>query len=383
MKQKLVYSALSILAIIFSTSTNTTQLVTGPATSSTSLFTFSSDITQKVYSRASGTLYVGLREPTEEESKTIWRAVRPIGKETPTFQPIDVESHIRNLALVTNLGNAKPYLAYTEYTLGADSKIVHSTNYDGTNVGLSEALNDAVGGETSGIVELSGMLLQDSDTKGYIFAAVSPTSTDTEETTPFGRSNSGIAVICLNGSSSPITLYQTAAEAATPNLAVAKKLDPSTNEVRIETDPEIGPFATMHWDSQLQRLYIGLELSTADGQDNGAKAVVVGQVHDCGTVDLYNIAPNDAFELAGDRTLAVVGAVNADENSMIMWMRNLRTMHCSTGPSYLIVNGSAQQDEDPIFNTIYAMPLVETCPESAIQGTLANTIQIYLINTLL
>lgn len=349
---------------------NTTQLVTGPATNP--LFTFDQTVTQKVYSRASGTLYLGLEEA--DEGYSIWAAVRPIGNAAPTFTAIieGGSNPIYSMALVSNFGNPRPYLAYTEFINNTNPTAVLATNYNGTEKSTRPILKDAAGNDTSGIVALAGMLLPDSNTNGYIFAAVSPTPTTSLESQPFGYPNSGIAVVCLTDTLNAINLYQTAANSETPNIVAASRLDPSSETIRINAEPEIGPFATMYWDDQLQRLYIGLELTTSTGINNGAKAVVVGEIEDCGKLELHNIAPDAAFNVgASDRNHTIVGTINDTNDQKIIWIHNLRTMHCSTGPSYLIVNGGVLTTDEGN-NVIYALPLVDICPESEIQGTLAK-----------
>jgi hypothetical protein len=370
MNSKLVYCAAGILACILPAKIIATQLVTGPATNP--LFTFDKTVTQKVYSRASATMYLGLEEA--DEGYSIWAATRPIGNAAPTFTAL-VEggsNPIYSLALVSNFGNPRPYLAYTEFENNTNPTAVLATNYNGTKQGTILTLKDAAGNNASGIIALAGMLFPDSNTNGYIFAAVAPAPTTSGEAQTFGDANSGIAVVCLTDTLNTINLYQTAANSEIPNTVAAARLDPSTDEVRINARPTINNFATMHWDDQLQRLYIGLEITTATGINNGAKAVVVAEIEDCGKLEFRNIAPNASFNVgAADRNNTIVGTINDTNDQKIIWIHNLRTMHCSTGPSYLIVNGGVLTT-DAGNNVIYALPLVDTCPELEIQGTLAK-----------
>ena len=162
-----------------------------------------------------------------------------------------------------------PYLAYTKSPAPATE--LSASTYDGTRENTTEPLNDAAGAVTSGIVTLAGMLLPDSNNHGFIFAAVAPNGSG-----PFGQPNSGIAVVCLNDdpTQNAISLYQTAAEIDAPNVCKQKESDPSTPEVMIYSEPTIADFATMHWDGKLQRLYVGLQLTTSSGGGNGAKAIM-------------------------------------------------------------------------------------------------------------
>ena len=374
MIQKYARYTLSIFVLLLCSLIHTTQLVHGPATNSYPLLTFNTTdiINQKTYNPASGTLYVGLTAIPTEAEYTVWAAQRPIGSDIPQFKSIAAcIAPIKLLTLATNIGNANPYLAFNY----SDDLILHACNYNGTIADTnSTALNDATGEPTGLIAALSGMLLPDSTNKGYIFAAVAPKATDTESSEgiiPFGKADSGIAVSCLNNSSNPgaIAVYQTAANEDLPNSAAAKRLDPSTEQVRIESDPTIDNFATMHWDNQLQRLYVGLMIHTASGTGNGAKALVVGRVQDCGKLDLYNIAPDAVFE--DGQMDAIVGAVNDSTTEFNIFMYHVQTMHCSTGPSYLIVNGDVTITPS-IHNVIYALPIVDTDIRSEAQGTLAK-----------
>ncbi len=330
--------------------------------------TFSNEINQKVYDRASATLYVGIAK--QDDPYSIWACSRPIGNENPTFNSIIGSDGIAHLALATNLGNIHPYLGYNQ--IHNSSTYLYASTYNGKKPGqTAAALNDAAGNPTSLISALAGMLQPGSDSQGYFFAAVSTYTGASEETVPFGQPDSGIAVVRLfnDTSSTTLTLEQTAAESTAPTTVQAKRLDPSTAQVRINNEPAIDGLVTLHWDDQLQRLYTGLTLTTAAGAHNGAKAVVVGQVHDNGTFTLYDIF--DTTALAAGDTDRIVAVINDSEQENPLSIKHIRTMHCSTGPSYLIVNGGVGA-YDQVNNTIYALPIVDICPESPYQGTLAD-----------
>ena len=374
-KQHFLICTLSIIAITCNISNYATQLVSGPST--TSGLTFDSPVSQKVYSPGSATLYVGL-EAAESSGSSIYSAQRPIGNSNPTFKSVGkVEEGIDLLTLATNLGNAAPYLAYTENSL---TGTINALNYNGTRNGAT-SLNDATGATTSEISALAGMLLPNSNNQGFIFAAVSPTPTSTEspEPLPFGLPNSGIAVVSLGDNGSSINLFQTAANALNPSIIEAQRLDPSTPQITIRQtgtdEPTIqNNFATMHWDGKLQRLYTGLQITTSDGHiGDGAKDIVVAQVQTNGILNLYNILNTDAL-VQGATNAIVAATITSTDMSIALSAFNIRTLHASTGPSYLIVNGDIEivEIEEPAHNLIYALPLVEVCPESPLQGTLAN-----------
>ncbi len=378
-----------MIALVYVMPAYGTQLVLGTTAAATAGRTFTATIVQKAYSRETATLYVGL-DHTQAGSKTatIWASTAPIGNETPAFAPITGTGAIKLLALATNLGNAMPYVAYTQLPTasGGPEYAVHTSNYNGTKEGITGGttpvpLNDANGQETNNIVALTGMLLPESDHQGFIFAAVSPSSTSTIQPTPlpFGTPGSGIAVICLNDDPTltSITLNQTAADSFAPTVPKAKSLDPNTPQVRINANPSIADFATMYWDCHLQRLYIGLQVTTTTGANNGAKSVVIGSVTGCGVLTFDNIVDEQALAEPpfGDGNAIVADLNLTSSSTSFIAAYHLRTMHCSTGPSYLIVNGSVLspfEEGSQINNTVYALPLVDIDPESPIQGRIAD-----------
>ncbi|HML19374.1 MAG TPA: hypothetical protein PKD74_02240, partial [Candidatus Dependentiae bacterium] len=165
--------------------------------------TFNYAINQKVYDRASATLYVGLA--TQDDPYSIWACSRPIGNENPTFSSIIGSDGIAHLALATNLGNKQPYLGYNQSN--NNPTYLYASTYNGKKPGQT-ALNDAAENATSLISALAGMLQPGSDNQGYFFAAVSAsyTNTESEEPIPFGQPDSGIAVVRLFNDTSSTTL---------------------------------------------------------------------------------------------------------------------------------------------------------------------------------
>jgi hypothetical protein len=380
MKQSFGKKLVVILVGILSSHTAVaTQLVSGYASAP---LTFDADITSKVYDRASASLYVGLgTRPTDNLTYLLSKATRPIGAEFPKFTGIasqdlqDAIDHIQLLTLATYQGNPYPDLACTAFSTGDASqqdKRIFVTTWDGASFGVTPAeLKDADAQITSSIATIAGMLYC-CTTHGYIFAAVSPAETSVGHPISFGLPGSGIAVICLQNNTS---LYQTAADAADPAIIKAKKFDQTISEIEINTAPTFNDgFATMYWDQYLQRLYIGLQLTTGAASGDGAKAVVVGQVNDdCNeTLTLRSIVDNNAIEpTAGPPGTNIVAAITTGA-SIDIDVIHVRAMHCSTGPSYLIVNGNDAETHGNNNNYIFALPIVDTPDNPTIHGTLAN-----------
>ena len=122
----------------------------------------------------------------------------------------------------------------------------------------------------------------------------------------------------------------------------------------------------MLWDDQLQRLYIGLSVTSGGTATDTANSIVVGSIDD-GTLTLENFFP-DSTLTPGDTT-KIVGVEGTDET---VSAQTIQIMHTSTGPSYLILNGGNGEDIDTN-NTIFALPLVDSDnPLNASQGLLAD-----------
>ena len=319
--------------------------------------TFSVPINNKAYHRTTGTIYVTLRDEAETSEWKIAKAIRPIGKEKPIFTNITPSNQSDNIdlfTLATELCDSTPYLAFVEFSNSTtgNQQYVNISKNDGTDKQTSNTLKDANGSDITDIVDIAA-------NKSFIFAAVAPNSDER-----FGEPNSGIAVVCIN--SETLELNQTAAEGG--SIIKARKLDYETDQVKIQNDVNF-TVATgeLFWDHSLDRLYIGLQLSTGSDAGDGAKAVVVASVNSNDTLTLHNIAPDSAFSTNEKN---VVGVISDGEEKFIS-IKHIRVMHCSTGPSYLIVNGG-NENPDESNSTIYALPLVDTNSEDPNNGTLAN-----------
>ncbi len=365
-----------IFLICASTGTHlhSTVLVIGPASKGT-VFTFGGPIIARAYDRATGTFYVALGEPGGKYM--ISRAIRPIGDELPSFEPSaqflgETSSALNLLTLVTNEGNRQPFLAYAYVGINDE---VAACPYDGSIQATVQPVLGANGGNVSGIYALAGMLIAGSAAQGFIFAAVSQEASG--EPPGFGGAGSGIAVICLRnpaGTSGP-SLYQTAAEGGSE--VRARRLDGATPEIAIGEPGQ--PLQTnvtpvLHWDGALQRLYIGLGVAAA-APGSGACSVVTAALDadNCGQLNLIRIAPESAV---GEGVNNIVAYLQPqDVGGTILDVYGLRTMHCTTGPSYLIVNSdlyNPNKQEQPYHNYIYALPLVDLPVNQDINGTIAD-----------
>lgn len=229
---------------------------------------FDQNIQAKVYDRATGTLYVGLA--ANGGTYALSKALRPtLGAAqfipiAPTTNIVFNNVGIESLALVTSLGNTNPLIAAViQRNAGfQEQQVVSITTNNGSSANSSAVLNDGSGAlnmpgaPTSGIVGLAA-------NQNFIFAAVKPNRGN------FGQNCfGGIASVSINSFNRALT--QQAAQAGDSGIK-AKILDPTTPEILINNSPTIVP-NTMQliWDDQLQRLYIGIQLTTAGTTGIGA-----------------------------------------------------------------------------------------------------------------
>jgi hypothetical protein len=339
-------------------------LVTG---NSSTPYSVSTGVSTTAYDDATGTFFVGLE--AGGDTYAVSKALRPALNATPTLVPIASNGlltgqGIEFLTLATATGSEAANLALV--TLNNDpflqTQLIASTT-DGATVTQSSVLKDASGvintdgQDTAGIVGIAAQT-------DFIFAAVRPT----DDANSFGDANSGIAVVQITPTT--LTLNQKAAVSGDAGIK-AQLFDPTVAEIQIQADPTITPNQiVMHWDDILQRLYMGIGVSTGANNGDGAKAVVVGRVSSQGVLSFSSIAPDAAF--TAGKTTNMVGAIN-DADILELNSIKLGIMHTSTGPDYLIMNGgNIEADIDEGNNHIYALPLVNDPTNPAAQGTIAK-----------
>jgi len=377
---------LMILSLFYSTPILSTVLATSNLITTPTNITFPTPVYSKVYDRATGIFYVGLvsNEATVSPAAvTINKASRPVANNTPTFVDIGADNNtIEFLSLAASFGLPAIALPYVDMATTVDpdtgletpapltATLLSILNPVGTVNNVSTPLLDASGATgvngqvTSGIVGLASSV-------SFAFVAVSPTDMEA-----FGTINSGIAVVAI---SNPLTLALTQVPAAPGDAGIkAQRLDPTTPAVNLPSSSPNNPIlfpsgqarVDLYWDNRLQRLYVPLleQVSTVTG--TGARSVVVGQVLDnFGHLAINAIAPDAAF--AAGATNEIVGLLKAadDDTQPYLSVNKVRTLHASTGPTYLIVNGDIGA-QNTIGNLFYAIPLVDVGnPNNPIQGT--------------
>ena len=111
--------------------------------------------------------------------------------------------------------------------------------------------------------------------------------------------------------------------------------------------PGTAPTTTAHG----ERLFIGVQIQSNSTATDIAKSVVAGRLAS-GALTLQEITPDAAISGGGvDEIIVALGSL------IELTPRHLRVLHASTGPDYLIVNGS-QAALDSAGNKIRALPLV-------------------------
>lgn len=355
MNTKLQQYAVCIAALCTIANLNSVQLVK----------TFNSEVGQKVYDRAIGTLFLSLASNTIiPDVRTIYKAPRPIGNETPTFIEITTTNNIDLLTELTYEGNPAPYLGY----IAKLAKTAHAIRLNGKGEGNSGLLKNAAipPVDTGDVLSIAGMLYN--STQGFLFATVTPTGSS-----DFGAAGSGVAVVALNDptptvDTSVIQLTQTSADGSGTVKALA--LDVSSAAIKISTDLTSATNPVMYWDNYLQRLYVGLRVHVSAGVAGG-KAVVVGRVSSSGTLTWSPIIDTAAIPVASTDTIIAANKTGTTAPGIFISSYNVRIMHCSTGPSYLIDNGTVST-ATPDKNLIYALPLVDNPSNETTHGTIAD-----------
>ena len=184
--------------------------------------------------------------------------------------------------------------------------------------------------DTNGIRGIAG------SPNGYIFAAVSPNSG------AFGATDSGIAVVKRGESDlTPVD--------ATTGLA--------GNRARVVnggTNVTIHDHVAMHWDSTLQRLFVGLEVSRTSGTATGYGLLVGRLETDKPQLTLDYALPASAI---GTNEVDKIIAFNHNATNYTTQIYNIKTMHTSTGKSYVIVNGNVSTGT-PLQTKVFALPIV-------------------------
>lgn len=235
--------------------------------------------------------------------------------------------------------------------------------------------NDASGSSACGSIKqiTSGQCSGES----LIFGAV------TQNGSAFGIGNSGIAVAKYSkpkDTPTATSLQLTDAyNGTTGNRAalfnttsVALKVGSDITFQTVDTTPVVD----LHWDATLQRLFVAVRVTAADGSANGARALAIGRLE--GSTLVFAPFIPDAAVTGGSNNNIIAAKDGASVS-----LYKVRTMHTSTGLAYVIVNGGNNPSGTgmrTVANQIYAIPLVDernatTWKTSATHATAADVDQ--------
>lgn len=343
--------------------------------STTTPFGFNSPIVAKTYDPSTGTFYVGIENQTNFPSGTfsLAKALRPSPSNIGQFVGIGTDSILtdQTLEFLTTIPGQNNARAFNPIMLGmvilngtpfTQTFVTASTN-DGRSVLSSDAFNDAnsvAPNTTSGIVNVAA-------NHCFILPALRPNGAN------FGALNSGIGLANVQGN--PLTLRILDAATGLPgNLAIPfdstiteLKGDGGGNDVIFSSTTDDVNEVAMYFDEILNRFYIGVRIRTGAAATDIGKSVVVASVDedDGNRIELFPIVADSAIDSTENETIVAEGA---NKNLRAL---HIRAMHCSTGPDYLIINGSEGLTTQ-VSNEIHALPLVNDFENEEVHGTLAD-----------
>jgi hypothetical protein len=228
-------------------------------------------------------------------------------------------------------------------------------------VEASQDVHDAQGDVSSGIVDLT------TNGIGHVFAAAKP------NTGEFGDLNSGIALLVRGTIDVPQgksqTKFRIFSEVNTTTGSIIQPqsllLDPTSPAIAINNSLSniVKNEVAMHWDSSLERLFIGLKTTAGSGLNDGTRAVVACKFIENGAITLETLVPDSVF-VTGD-TSHIIGARGANQQVSI---HALKTMYTSTALNYLIVVGNVGNPASTQ-QSVFALPLVNS---GDAKGTIAQ-----------
>ena len=356
--------SISFLAISLSLSLNSAILIKGDKDAPTGQ-TFSFNVNKNILS-SMGNFYEGANESLSANQEF---ALSRLLRGAIAFMPLTPET----VTLNGNNGASNPLFGAQIIALGMleteenfsirDMPVVVSaqkpatvylfeniSNSSSIEMVFSHDVHDAAGAISSGIVNLT------TDATSHVFAAVKPHGGE------FGQTNSGIALLIRGVLTTPQegvpTTIRVFSEVNVNTGAVldpkALPLDTTSPTLFINTPLAsiLQNHAVMHWDSSLERLYVGLTVVTGSGTTDGARSIAVVKFIKDGGIALETIAPDTAFT-AGNID-SIIGVIGAHQQLSV---NALKTMWTSTALNYLIVVGG-NGNPSATNNSVFALPLV-------------------------
>ncbi len=296
---------------------------------------------------------------------------------------------IKNLALVGST-TRRQLATVTNETLTQISVITNLSN--GTSVLQSSDIKDVNGDNINSIAGIAGS----ATANPFIFAAVSKNGATWRDATD-NLSNGIACLVSTNNSlqqtnANDVTVFDTP-QAMPINFEAGDNpmiaFSHGTFNAVFGTDNASDPNnVAMHWDSNLQRLFIGLN-QVQPGSDTSGSGVVslliAGISTDKKTPFIKPIVnnPNEVILPAADQTKQIIGCgINSTTNAISTLL--VKTMRTSTGKDYAIVNGGSIANIATI-NTVnswvYALPIMPAGNDNAGQLAYINNANTFSLVT--
>lgn len=292
------------------------------------------------------------------------------------------------------------YLAVNAPSETADNKVymIINPNASGNSILSSDSpINDANASETASPTKEIKALASSGD---YIFAAVSASGKSWSNNTD-GSQYRGVAVIYPDFSSTPKNLKSLNANDIdtniADNLAAMLSLDAADIEVAFrKTDQGITKAifdqvqtttVNMVWNSELQRLFIGITDITRNenNKEGGVVSVVVGRFEKNDSTGktallfspILSDPANNFTENSSENILGFYYNSSKTDTSKVS-TKKIKIMHTSTDKYYLITHsqfvkqiGASEPDNE--YQGIYSFPLFATSGDPSQIGTLTKT----------
>jgi len=338
---------------------------------------FTSPVATKVLHKQTGTFFIGLGpNGSATGAWSLSKAVRPLPSLTRArFEPIGNKNTAISLndLTISHLALASPANkpATLAFVTSDQSKKITTATTDGRTVKqTAEDLNLDTGATANSINNVAAD--DNTGNQSYIYAALADSSNT--------RSLALIAIEKKTNGTLNALQTKNAKTGLDGNEGV--QLDGDITQVKGDSGGNAADLLSgneankvaLHWDSKLQRLYIGLRIQTATSgtSDRIGKTVIVAY-QDCGKIILQKITSDNSISL----NLTTKNEIIVNKNTIggeISRATHLGVMHASTGTSYLIVCGGTQNDPNSIgvSNAVHALPLVDK-PGDDNHGTLAKT----------
>ncbi|MCC7414790.1 MAG: hypothetical protein IT346_01735 [Epsilonproteobacteria bacterium] len=293
--------------------------------------------------------------PREVTLNTIANSVNPLFDQEIT--------HLSGMITPDSFGRpgVERILAVTAQKPSALVMIDMAANQTGTFLRSIDALCDATGKPSAGIVALEGtQVLQNG-----VFAAVKP------EKGLFGEQGSGIALVSFGSvemerhkKKSTEWHFNQIPLGHTPKLISAQPIDVTTKAAAIGNHlAHVGQTVALHWNGTLQRLFVGLDVTAGNEQSDGACALLVGKMvtHTCSesetapsyTHQSLDLEPCITHTAVVNTSSTIIATRGAGSRVTIHKITSFKT---STDLWYVVVVGGCA-DGQMTQQTVTALPL--------------------------